>query len=485
MASAESIGLDPVEEPGPWAVDIDGDEIERLARRYSGALEGDDWESVRDTSANILSQCPSLADRGGRVTGLALGKVQSGKTLSYTALIALAIDNHYRVTVVLAGTKNPLLEQNYARLCQDLEASRPAVTPFRNPRPGEADVVRSVLHGGGHALIVILKNRVWLGHLQQLLSTPELCEQPTLIVDDEGDEASLNTHFRRGGTSAIYESILNLRSVLRHHAYIAYTATPQANLLISGIDGLSPDFGVLVEPGQGYCGGSVFFGETRDSYVRLVPDSEAQTSDSRGIPDGMRDAIAAFLVGGALRHLREQPAARSRHSMLIHNSNLRADHQRVQSDLQRLFELWRETLTNPPTDPSVQDLMMLFRAAYEDLCRTVDDAPRWSEVRDQLRDEVMLLEGVDGQQLARRSRSSSDTLPAHEQHTRGGKHAWARRHNRRLGCHLHHSASPARHERRHNGAASSLVRIQAILPGCLPNLRDEAVARRLHRVAAT
>ena len=45
-------------------------------------------------------------------------------------------------------------------------------------------------------------------------------------------------------------------------------ATPQANLLISGIDGLSPDFGVMVEPGSGYCGGETFFGDDRDNYVQ-------------------------------------------------------------------------------------------------------------------------------------------------------------------------------------------------------------------------
>ena len=218
------------------------------------------------------------------MTGLALGKVQSGKTLSYTSLIALAIDNGYRVTVVLAGTKNPLLEQNYTRLYNDLEARRPNLTPFRNPIPQDSEVIRSVLHGGGHALIVVLKNRKRLEDARRVLAIPELSCFPTLIIDDEGDEASLNTQFRRGRRSAIYESILRLRSALRVHAYVAYTATPQANLLISGIDGLSPDFGVLVEPGHGYCGGATFFGSDRDRYVRPVPFAEAEEEQGLGNP---------------------------------------------------------------------------------------------------------------------------------------------------------------------------------------------------------
>ena len=43
------------------------------------------------------------------------------------------IDNGYRVTVVLAGTKNPLLEQNFTRLYNDLEARRPNLTPVQEP----------------------------------------------------------------------------------------------------------------------------------------------------------------------------------------------------------------------------------------------------------------------------------------------------------------------------------------------------------------
>ncbi len=248
-----------------WVVDVDGNEITHLQSRLalSGAINEEAWDDVRDTAANILSRCPDPTVDTGRATGLALGKIQSGKTLSYTALIALAVDNGYRIIVVLAGTKNPLLEQNYARLCHDLEipslASCPRITPFKNPIPGQDDdVMESVLQAGGNILIAVLKYRSHIEDVRTILETPELNHFPTLIIDDEGDEASLNTQFRTGRRSAIYNSILNLREALHVHAYVAYTATPQAPLLISGIDALSPDFGVLIQPGQGYCGGSVF-----------------------------------------------------------------------------------------------------------------------------------------------------------------------------------------------------------------------------------
>ena len=390
VESSQTIGIDPLtNELELWGPSIDGEEIRRLRSRYQERVSDDEWNDVVQTAASILGRCPTPTDNDRRVTGLALGKVQSGKTLSYTSLIALAIDNGYRVTVVLAGTKNPLLEQNFTRLYNDLEARRPNLTPFRNPIPQDAEVIRSVLHGGGHALIVVLKNRKRLEDARHVLATPELRGFPTLIIDDEGDEASLNTQFRRGRQSAIYESILRLRSVLRVHAYVAYTATPQANLLISGIDGLSPDFGVLIEPGQGYCGGATFFGTDRDRYVRPVSLAEAEEEQVWGIPDGLRQAIAAFLVGGAMRHLRESNAW---HSMLIHNSNLRVDHERLQTAIRNLIELWRESLGLPDDDPATHELIALMQAAYEDLCSTVHNPPTWEDVRQQLRDEIWLVE---------------------------------------------------------------------------------------------
>ena len=198
-----------------WGPSIDGEEIRRLRSRYQERVSEDEWDDVVETAASILGRCPTPTDNDRRVTGLALGKVQSGKTLSYTSLIALGIDNGYRVTVVLAGTKNPLLEQNYTRLYNDLEARRPNLTPFRNPIPQDADVIRSVLHGGGHALIVVLKHGRRLEDARRVLATPELRGFPTLIIDDEGDEASLNTQFRRARRSPIYRSILALRDALQ------------------------------------------------------------------------------------------------------------------------------------------------------------------------------------------------------------------------------------------------------------------------------
>lgn len=391
---SEPIGMDPARTPNRrWTVDVLREESTDLERRKSGSIS-EGWEDIRDTAASILGRCPNPPDHAGRVTGLALGKIQSGKTLSYTALIALAIDNGYRITVVLAGTKNPLLDQNYARLCNDLVAtsptSRPRVTPFKNPLPVQDDeVIESVLQGGGHVLIIVLKHRKRIEDVRTILARSELNHYPTLIIDDEGDEASLNTQFRSGRRSAIYNTILGLRDALQIHAYIAYTATPQAPLLISGIDALSPDFGVLIRPGQGYCGGSIFFGPNANRYIREISTEEASASPTEGIPLGLRQAIATFLVGGAMRHLRGDT---DWHSMLIHNSSLRVDHQRLKGSVRTLINHWKDTLGLRDSDPAFIDLMATFRTAYDDLSQTVQTPLTWDNVKQRLRSEVILTE---------------------------------------------------------------------------------------------
>ena len=384
------IGMNPVSsQTQMWGPSVDGQEILRLKGRYEASVGENEWDEVVQTAALILGKCPRPDEAARRVTGLALGRVQSGKTLSYTALIGLAIDNGYRITVVLAGTKNALLVQTYTRLCQDLDAGGQSVTPFENPRPQDAEVIQSVLYGQGHVLIVVLKNRQRLENVRRVLGSPEIRNVPALIIDDEGDEASLNTQFRRKKPSTVYRCILALRDAFTLHAYVAYTATPQANLLISGIDGLSPDFGVLVEPGQGYCGGSTFFGPECDRFVRRIPLSEAEEEYANKISDSLRIAIATFFVGSAIRHLREPNV---NHSMLIHTSNLRLDHRSLLDSVQYLLTLWKESLNVPPSDSAAKGVLDLMKVAYDDLCTTEDNPPEWHEVSNRLRDEMWLTE---------------------------------------------------------------------------------------------
>ena len=385
-----NFGIDPTGAPRniSRSIILDGEELTHIRSKYRDSINDEDWDVVLHTAFELLGRCPDPKSQVGRVTGLALGKVQSGKTLSYSTLIALAFDNDYRVTIVLAGTKVPLLEQTNARIEDDLVGGRRSITLFSNPNINDSEVIQSVLYSNGHVIITVLKKRQRIDDITALFSEPSLGTRAVLVIDDEGDEASLNTQFRKRGQSATYRSILGLRSVLRNHAYIAYTATPQANLLIHGIDGLSPDFGTLVYPGNGYCGGRVFFGEHRENYVREVSEEDAQQS-SGSIPESLRLAVSIFLVGAAFRHQRD---ASARHSMLIHNSSRKDEHAAANDSMRQLINQWRTTISLPDTDPARQDLLTIFHNAYFDLSRTVSNPPTWDVVSNALRNEIWQVE---------------------------------------------------------------------------------------------
>ena len=87
-------------------------------------------------TTDILNHCnPHDATQAQETTHLVVGYVQSGKTMSFTGLTALALDNGYRIIIYLAGTKNNLLEQTSKRLKKDLIGNRAKNNNFYKIHP--------------------------------------------------------------------------------------------------------------------------------------------------------------------------------------------------------------------------------------------------------------------------------------------------------------------------------------------------------------
>ena len=144
------------------------------------------------------------------------------------------------------------------------------------------------------ALITVLKNRPRIDALVKALSQSAIGERPCLIIDDEADQHGLNTNIQQadyGATySAVYGSLLALRAALPRHTYVQYTATPQALLLISVLDSLSPQFGWVLPAGAGYCGGDSFFGQnTLGELVRAISDADLRVMDDEGANRSSRE----------------------------------------------------------------------------------------------------------------------------------------------------------------------------------------------------
>ena len=203
----------------------------------------------------------------------------------------------------------------------------------------EADRIRQFVDRGSKVIIVALKHQKHINKVAKIFEHSSMKGIPTIIVDDEGDQATLNTKYDKSEMSAIYHAVVNLKSNIDKHCFISITATPQANILIDQCDILSPDFGELIYPGAGYCGLSEFHGENEDKYIKVIPSSEFNIIDGPGIPATFIKALACFFVGGALRRYRGD---HRRHAMLIHPSQKTYDHGIVIGKVKTLLTKWQE-----------------------------------------------------------------------------------------------------------------------------------------------
>mgnify|MGYP003325984040 CR=1 FL=1 len=99
-----------------------GDNFESFLKKMPPMSEKDVLK-IKNSTISILSICiPSKIEEPleEKNTGLVIGYIQSGKTMSFTSLIALASDNEYKLVILLAGTTRILLEQTVDRLKNDL-----------------------------------------------------------------------------------------------------------------------------------------------------------------------------------------------------------------------------------------------------------------------------------------------------------------------------------------------------------------------------
>ena len=163
-------------------------------------------------------------------------------------------------------------------------------------------------------IIPILKHQDYLKELKELFDTKELSvllkKNSVLIIDDEADQASLNTFSRSNAkpnakitnaASAIFSGIKLMRHSCPNHTYLQYTATPQANLLIDSFSLLSPDWHVLLTPGEKYTGGHSFFSENEyklelSAPIPRIGEYPPVTKDLLEPPQSYIDSIAEFFI---------------------------------------------------------------------------------------------------------------------------------------------------------------------------------------------
>lgn len=273
--------------------------------------------SARASAARpIEGECP---------TGLLYGLIQSGKTAAMIVTTAMAIDNGFRVVIVLTSNNLKLVEQTYERF-EAIEGPLVYSSTVSGGGEYEWDADRGNIerHIHSHGVVFICAKesrhqRALLGFLRDIGAA----NYPAIIFDDEADQATPDTTLAARSAqrptapahaSTTYrltiendapaESGESFRETLRHNVFVQVTATPYGLLLQQFDSPLRPEFTKLIEPGAGYVGGEVFFErveELAEPPLVYVNDLEAHNLHlgSRDVPDGLARSIAFFLLAAA------------------------------------------------------------------------------------------------------------------------------------------------------------------------------------------
>lgn len=386
----------------------------RLSDRNPKGLTNAAITTFRTEACDILAHCnPHDSVQNTETTHLAVGYVQSGKTMSFTGLTALAKDNNYRVIIYLSGTKNILLEQTEKRLRKGLieidKDNRDFYRIHPNPNPkdfGDVDgiigslksIYRPIL------LIPILKHKNYIDNVRQIFNQSQfktaMSIETVIIIDDEADQASLNnfgnknSRYEQDEKSAIYDAILKLRADLPGNTYIQYTATPQANILISMRDILSPKTHTLLTPGEGYIGGKLFFGKGENHalyngqlIIEIPPDEVFHPKDKplKKMPVSLKQALMLHILAVAINVMYFKIDDINYLSMMVHPAKEKEANKKFKTWIERELKRWRDQLDVdiPEDDYDKDQLLQQFKELLPEALKFYgdDERPSFDKVK--------------------------------------------------------------------------------------------------------
>ena len=470
-----AIALQDRVRPAPWYV---GERRQpgRFMRRYLDKLEEDSWpaESIRqlqDSTAKILEAMDDPERPGSwDWRGLVVGDVQSGKTASYAGVVNRAADAGYRTIIILAGMHKILRLQTQKRFDKDVlgydtnPKNREHDQPMRligvgtfDPQLSFESVTMADLNGdfsqrvadqvnfspvSQPCVLVVKKNATVLRNLNNWIASRSAPSRaaPALIIDDEADQASVDTGDQpllEDGTfdedynpKRVNGEIRKLLMKFDRRVYVGYTATPFANIFIHderkakdfGPDLFPSTFIVQLTPPDDYFGPAAVFGTNDDAdaaglpLVRpldqtgenWIPEKHDKTLKPRFngqdvVPPSLEQAIDTFLLTCAARAARSDQTEHN--SMLVHVSRYVDVHAEVHRQVEKHLNETRAMISNGDRD-TLQRLRDMWDNDYVPTTDVVKDTVNgrnlvrlsWDQVRSCLADssdkiEVMTANG--------------------------------------------------------------------------------------------
>lgn len=331
-----------------YIIEQQPDSLSYIMGKYYNLIHGKHIESYGHHGAdNIVKNVCSMYSRllqqlasDQNHNSLLVGKVQSGKTSNLELLTALAFDNGYNLLVIYGGYDTELLRQCTERFGKtfdsvsgdDIIESETPIVFTTNTLTNESNPIASLtpdfamdlLDEKRPIIITCLKNSKVLKKVNRLLH--ELMDTvPNLkpfIIDDEGDQASLNTAKNKAkDATPTYNAIRYMKGVLKNPLYLSVTATPQANIFQEDISALRPASIHLIQPGDGYDGASIY--HLQDNEIIRPTDAEEMGVT---FSNSMKNAIYYFVVASTIKQIRAEKKKDKLSDMIVHVDRRVSEH---------------------------------------------------------------------------------------------------------------------------------------------------------------
>ncbi len=387
-------------------------DVKRWLDNAKTDIEWTYWKAFRDYLANDQGRAEIIIDENEKIIdnildysgdprlegswsrkGLVMGNVQSGKTQNYLGLINKAMDAGYKIIIVLGGHMNDLRKQTQERVDEGVIGRESAHIVQANLgiqnrigvgkyRPEDVATVTSTIgdfnrntaNNLGIALnslsdpiiFTVKKNTSILKNLFEWIKTKHMLDVeegkkldlPLLFIDDEADFASVNTAAHRDDITATNRYIRQIINLFHRSTYVAYTATPFANIFIDpettdemyGDDLFPSDFMIRVPVPDNYLGQNFYFENQDyeeigpvviiDDNEDLIPVRHNSMTMVGPLTPSIKDSIRAFIISCALRDYRGHE--KNHKTMMINITHLNA----LQGQLAPMIEDYLKELKN-------------------------------------------------------------------------------------------------------------------------------------------
>lgn len=304
---------------------------------------------------------------------LLVGKVQSGKTSNLELFTSLALDNKFNLVVIYGGYDGTLLSQTMNRfrktfdIPNDTNYSDDAPVIFSSDDSAQLltvdnEIIEDLLEANKPIFLISMKRPAAMNKVNDLLSRIDKTNLKAFIIDDEGDQASLNTKKNKViDASATYAAIVSMKNHLSDPLYLSVTATPQALIFLDEYSQLRPDSIRLIEPGKGYCGVDEY--HLFDSgKIELITDEDQQDLSNGVLAESLKNAIRHYIIASAIMFKRGCKSS----EMIIHTHRNVSNHDTIYRMVDAFIQTFKDQVEYEDVDrDSLNITKTEYTKAYE------------------------------------------------------------------------------------------------------------------------